>query len=275
MGTEEGQSKQRDATRPAGRPVGTEAERLGSESRAVPERGEAVPRDAAPEPAGDARRPGDARTDGDGRTGARRSGRPTSRKRYRSSLRSERLLRETFVSLLSEKELDKITVSDVTRRADLNRGTFYTHYENIDALLRDVVGILTEKLYAVVDRTLDEDFLANPEPVLAYIGAYLDRDRKFYRAILSSSNAETFSNGVHDAILARVRKSPRMGSDGHADVSLLVPAEFIAGGLVGIYKAWLLGKYGDIPVERINALAAQCVRTRAVAGRQEGRQGRD
>lgn len=194
------------------------------------------------------------------------AGRPRAkRKRYRSSVRSERLLREAFVSLLSEKDLDKITVSDVTRRADLNRGTFYAHYDNMDALLSDVIKVFTEQLYALVDRSIEQDFLSDPEPVLTYVGKFLEKNRSFFTAILMSKNAAAFVDGLHDTILARVQDSICTNGEDQVDMSLLVPAEFTAGGLVSIYKAWLLGKYGDIPAERINALAAECVRLRSPA----------
>lgn len=186
------------------------------------------------------------------------------RRRYRNSLRSQRMLRDAFVSLLAEKEVERITVSDVTRRADLNRGTFYSHYANMDALLRDVLGVLADQLYEVVDRSLADDFLENPEPVLELVSHYLNQDRVLFEAILRSGNADAFVSGVHRAILSRVRASLGLVKDevDEQDNARLVQAEFIAGGLVSVYRAWITNKYGDIPVEQLNALAADCVRVR-------------
>ncbi len=42
---------------------------------------------------------------------------------------------DAFFLILKEKELDKITVSDVIKRAGIVRSTFYNHYENIPALV--------------------------------------------------------------------------------------------------------------------------------------------
>lgn len=199
--------------------------------------------------------------EGCGRTGGGQGG---VKRRYRSSLRSQRMLREAFVSLLPEKDVERITVTDVTRRADLNRGTFYSHYANMEALLRDVLGVLADQLYEVVDRSLADDFLENPEPVLELVGLYLSQDRALYEAILRSGNANAFVSGIHRAILARVRASMGLGQgtpEGQ-DTAPLVQAEFMAGGLVSIYRAWVTGKYGDIPVEQVNRLAADCVRIR-------------
>lgn len=39
---------------------------------------------------------------------------------YRSSIRSRRMIREAYTQLLKEKDLSKITVTDIVTRADLN-----------------------------------------------------------------------------------------------------------------------------------------------------------
>lgn len=42
---------------------------------------------------------------------------------------------DAFFLLLKEKEFDKITVSDIIKKAGIVRSTFYNHYENIPALV--------------------------------------------------------------------------------------------------------------------------------------------
>ena len=67
---------------------------------------------------------------------------------YRSAARSRRLIRDAYVNLMQEKPIDKISISDIVREADLNRGTFYAHYSNpmdvfmeiADEILGDVQG---------------------------------------------------------------------------------------------------------------------------------------
>ena len=49
------------------------------------------------------------------------------RAEYRSAIRSRRMIREAYTVLLKEKDLSKITVTDIVNRADINRATFYAH----------------------------------------------------------------------------------------------------------------------------------------------------
>ena len=63
--------------------------------------------------------------------------------------RSIKLIKDSFFTLLKEMPFDKITIIDICKRADINRCTFYSHYENIDVLVDALEKELAEKfMYA-------------------------------------------------------------------------------------------------------------------------------
>ena len=47
-------------------------------------------------------------------------------------------LREALVELLREKRVEEITVTELTRRADVNRGTFYCHYRDVHQMVEQL-----------------------------------------------------------------------------------------------------------------------------------------
>jgi AcrR family transcriptional regulator len=51
--------------------------------------------------------------------------------------RSRRRLKEALLALIDERGYDRITVGDITRRADVGRSTFYVHFTSKDELLFD------------------------------------------------------------------------------------------------------------------------------------------
>lgn len=59
------------------------------------------------------------------------------------------VIRQSFLFLLKEQPMEKITVADICRLAEINRATFYRHYES-------QYGVL----YELEDRLLEE---ARPE----------------------------------------------------------------------------------------------------------------
>ena len=55
-----------------------------------------------------------------------------------SSIKTRNLIKKTFAELINEKkELEKITVTELVKRAELTRSTFYTHYDNIYEVAHD------------------------------------------------------------------------------------------------------------------------------------------
>ena len=48
---------------------------------------------------------------------------------------TRKVIRETFLQMLGEMPLDKITVKDIVLRCNINRNTFYYHYADIYAVL--------------------------------------------------------------------------------------------------------------------------------------------
>ena len=55
-----------------------------------------------------------------------------------SSKKTRNLIKTTFAELMQEKkELNKITVTELVKRADITRSTFYTHYDDIYEVAKD------------------------------------------------------------------------------------------------------------------------------------------
>ena len=55
-----------------------------------------------------------------------------------SSRKTRRYIKTAFAELINEKkELNKITVTELVKRADITRSTFYTHYDSIYEVASD------------------------------------------------------------------------------------------------------------------------------------------
>lgn len=48
------------------------------------------------------------------------------------------LLKKEFMKLLEEKTLDNITVTELAKKCQIERKTFYYHYENLEQLIREI-----------------------------------------------------------------------------------------------------------------------------------------
>lgn len=58
---------------------------------------------------------------------------------------------DAFFLVLKEKDIDKITVSDVIKRAGIVRSTFYNHYENIPALVSAIEDKTIKDIFSLME----------------------------------------------------------------------------------------------------------------------------
>lgn len=86
-------------------------------------------------------------------------------------------IKKAFEELICEKDYEKITVKELSDRARINKKTFYTYYETLDALLGEMQAELSaEFLERVKDYSLPEEqdkvnrefFVFSSEQGLAY-----------------------------------------------------------------------------------------------------------
>ena len=90
----------------------------------------------------------------------------------RSSAKTRKLIKAAFAKMLSEKRtMDDITVTELVKRADINRGTFYIHYDDIYAVAEDYENEL-------IDRFFDDTKLLSSRSPEAFIDSMFEYIRK-------------------------------------------------------------------------------------------------
>ena len=68
----------------------------------------------------------------------------------RRTRRTKKLLTDAFLELLSSKKLNEITIKELCDKADINRGTFYLHYQDIYDLKQQIETELYEELAKLI-----------------------------------------------------------------------------------------------------------------------------
>jgi len=81
----------------------------------------------------------------------------TQTKPDRRALRSKRLIIEAWRDLLLEKEYKNISVSDIVKKADIGRATFYAHFEDKEHLGRFLFSQLLAQIEQEIQVILDEN----------------------------------------------------------------------------------------------------------------------
>lgn len=89
------------------------------------------------------------------------------KKNNRRTVYTRNVIRESFLALLSEQDLQKITVTDITKKADINRGTFYQHYKDPLDLFHQIETELTAQILPTIK-------LQNTDNIVVWFSRFID-----------------------------------------------------------------------------------------------------
>ena len=59
---------------------------------------------------------------------------------------TKKAIKETFVALLEERPLNRITVKDIVEACGINRNSFYYHFQDLPALLEEIIAQRVQEL---------------------------------------------------------------------------------------------------------------------------------
>lgn len=104
--------------------------------------------------------------------------------KYNSKKRTHERIKKAFAGLLAEKKaLNKITVAELAERAEVTRGTFYAHYDNIFEVAEELEN---EFISALDDSTAHIERAEDFPVYLHQIFVFLAANEDLYRQLLSS-----------------------------------------------------------------------------------------
>lgn len=68
---------------------------------------------------------------------------------------TKQLIKDTLLELLNKKPYSKIAVTEICRLADINRGTFYLHYYDLDDVVEEMLHDMLADTSDVFDQVMD------------------------------------------------------------------------------------------------------------------------
>ena len=98
----------------------------------------------------------------------------------------ERILSKAFWELLEEKPYKKITVKDIVDRCQVNRNTFYYHFDGITTLFEEALIAWEEKIFQ------DPRTVAHPLSCVLPVAEDLMKNRTGVQHLLESKVRDTF-----------------------------------------------------------------------------------
>ncbi|MFP4977906.1 TetR/AcrR family transcriptional regulator [Paenibacillus sp. CN-4] len=161
--------------------------------------------------------------------------------------RTHQLIRDAFLSLMQEKRFEQITVRDIAARAEINRATFYLHYQDKYELLNQIVEemlIEFEAIFQLPEGFGVEDFISDPNtPPESFIRQFehIAENARFYKVMLGPHGLPGFAARL-DSIISKSlyhRSIIAEPSDNKMKMPREIIVRYVTAAHLGIIVYWL------------------------------------
>ncbi|MFR5876592.1 MAG: TetR/AcrR family transcriptional regulator [Eubacterium sp.] len=165
-----------------------------------------------------------------------------SKAEYKSSIRSKNMIRTAFFELAKDKDINKITITDIIKAANINRGTFYAHYADINDFQLKINNDIINSIRQILS-TVDLNEINTPLPVLIKFSEFLQNDIDFFKIIFSSTVSDKFIEELQKLFVNEMKNNKCIDKKIRSSDEFDYRADFYAGGIAQIYKNWFKGNY--------------------------------
>ncbi|WP_413628169.1 TetR/AcrR family transcriptional regulator [Fructilactobacillus vespulae] len=169
-------------------------------------------------------------------------------------------IKRVFVELINEKGFQELNVTDITRKAEIGRGTFYTHFtdkydllanietEMLDHLKSDLGDVISNGMrWLVVDKNTNE-----PAPFIVETLKNFYKNRVVIAALLSENGDPYFLRKIKKLIFKDLNESLQASRDQIATATGIpedYAREFVIDEVMGIIVYWISKDEPEDPIE--------------------------
>ncbi len=152
-------------------------------------------------------------------------------------------MNQALLSLLEKKDIDFISITEITQKAGVNRSTFYLHYDNIYELLdetmeninKEFIGSFADKANVKI-QSKDDAFLITEEYLIPYLN-FCKKNKKILKLV--HRKPQLFQNErvykkMYDTIFY-----PAVSQFLKNETQKIYNLEFFSQGIVGIVNKWI------------------------------------
>lgn len=158
------------------------------------------------------------------------------------------VLRQSLLELMKSNAIDKITVKDICELADINRGTFYSHYSEPRALLEQIENDLFNDLKDTLERHLtDAEGLTDSYEMVFEIIKCIEQNSDICKIILGEHGDPDYLKRIINLPYEKCRESWMLYMKVKDEKLAEYFYSFISSGSIGIIQMWIQSGLKEAP----------------------------
>lgn len=167
----------------------------------------------------------------------------------RSVQRTQALLKDGLTELMQTKPVQNITVRELTDYVNLNRGTFYLHYKDIQDLLEHLENDILDEFIEITNAHQPQDMKGKPFPLIYDLYKFLEKTSDFVKLVLVNNQEQNFMNRIKEIIRERCMNDwDEIFANADPKLSEIY-SSYVLSGCIGIIENWIRNGTRQSPEE--------------------------
>ncbi|MBQ4227226.1 MAG: TetR/AcrR family transcriptional regulator [Clostridia bacterium] len=161
--------------------------------------------------------------------------------------RTKKLLVQALTQLMSEKQVNEITVKELTQLADVNRGTFYLYYSDIYDMLHTTQNELLAALEDIAGRHRENSARGELSPMLEELFEHIGQNSEMWRVLLSPTGDMSFLHRLNQLLRESFSWMQSVGETPRGAAEWDFRYSFGVFGCAGLIRSWLDSGLNESP----------------------------
>ena len=157
------------------------------------------------------------------------------RRQDRRVQKTKKAIRGAFLKLMSEKDIDRITVKELAETADVDRKTVYNYYGSV----QEIGDELSNELFELFETQTQEYSyqLSNPYESFGALTKILSENLELYGQLINLNVNSHFFQVSVNYFKSKIREALKQRG-GLSEIQVEFTTEYLTNGLFAAYRCW-------------------------------------
>lgn len=154
-------------------------------------------------------------------------------------IKTRRAIRNAFAKLLTKKDINDITVTELSREAKINRKTFYNYYSGVYQVADDMLVEISESYNQILKGVKFEHNMHRADQLLKRMTNLVESDPEFFGYVFTMSGSQSLASSIINLLKEKTKAAmlEQIDLDSRvADIAI----DFVFSGMLSVYQHWLM-----------------------------------
>lgn len=155
----------------------------------------------------------------------------------RRVVRTKRSIRMALIKLLASKPLGEITVTELSKAADINRKTFYNYYGDVSMVVDEIENEIAEDFASAINNIDFLEISKEPSDIFLRLAKLIEKDLEFYASVFAAEGQTSLLQKIVAPLKQQLWESfaDQIGPEAEGFEFLL---EYAVSGMIAVYQKW-------------------------------------